>query len=102
MKDDPPLTSPPGNGSSEHNTDGSLRTKRGVMRHHNFVPRMGSRTQNIELGPGPAQSYNTKSAIHGLNEFGQHLLPLTQNVETQFQTFLPEEHSKFTVVYVAI
>ena len=63
---------------------------------------MGSRTQNIEFGPGPAQSYNTKSAIHALKEFGQQLLPLTQTVEAQFQTFLPGEHSKYTAVHEAI
>jgi len=59
---------------------------------------MGSRTQNMELGPGPAQSYNTKSAIHALKEFGQQLLPLTQTVEALFLTFLPEAHSKYTAV----
>jgi len=63
---------------------------------------MGSRTQNIELGPGPAQSYNTKSAIHALKEVGQQLLPLTQTVDALFQTFLPEEHSKYTAVYETI
>jgi len=63
---------------------------------------MGSRTQNIELGPGPAQSSNTKSAIHALKEFGQQLLPLTQAVEALFQTFLPEENSKYTAVYETI
>jgi len=63
---------------------------------------MGSRRQNIALGPGPAQSYNTKSAILALKQFGQQLLPLTQTVETLFQTFLPEEHSKYTAVYETI
>jgi len=63
---------------------------------------MGSRTQNIELEPGPAQSYNTKSAIHTLKEFGQPLLPLTQTVEALFQTFLREDHSKYTAVYETI
>jgi len=64
MKDATTLSSPAGNGSSEHNPDGTLRTTGCVIGHRAFVPRMGSRTQNIELGPGPAQSYNTKSAIH--------------------------------------
>ena len=102
MKDATTLSSPAGNGSSEHNPDGTLRTKGCVIGHRAFVPRMGSRTQNIELGPGPAQSYNTKSAIHALKEFGQQLLPLTQTVEALFQTFLPEEHSKYTAVYETI
>jgi len=102
MKDATTLSSPAGNGSSEHNPDGTLRTKGCVIGHCALVPRMGSRTQNIELGPGPAQSYNTKSAIHALKEFGQQLLPLTQTVEAQFQTFLPEEHSKYTEVYETI
>jgi len=63
---------------------------------------MGSPTQNIELGPGPAQSYNTNSAIHARKEFGQKLLPLTQTVEALFQTFIPAQHSKYTAVYDTI
>jgi len=55
-----------------------------------------------ELGPGPAQSYNTKSAIHALKEFSQQLLPLTQTIEALFQTLLLEEHSKYTAVYETI
>jgi len=102
MKDTTTLSSPAGNGSSEHNPDGTLITKGSVIEHRAFVPRMGSRTQNIELGPGPAQSYNTKSAIHALKEFSQQLLPLTQTVEALFQTFLAEEHSKYTAVYETI
>jgi len=58
--------------------------------------------QNFELGPGPAQSYNTKSAILARKEFDQQLLPLTQTVEALFQTFLPEEHSKYTAHYETI
>jgi len=58
--------------------------------------------QNIDLGPGPAQSYNTKSVIHTLKEFGQQLLPLTRTVEALFPTFLQEEHSKYTAVYETI
>jgi len=102
MKNATTLSSPAGNRSSEHNPDGTLRTKGSVIGHHTFVPRMGSRTQNIELEPGPAQSYNTKSAIHPLQEFGQQLLPLTQTVETLFQTFFPEEHSKYKALYETI
>jgi len=63
MKDATTLSSPGGNGSSEHNLDSTLRTIGCMIGHRAFVPQMGSRTQNIELGPGPAQSYNTKSAI---------------------------------------
>ena len=77
MKDATTLSSLAGNRSSEHNLDGTLRTKCYVIGHCAFVPRMGSRTQNIEHGAGPAQSYNTKLAIHALKEFGQQLLPLT-------------------------
>jgi len=55
MKDATTLSSPAGNGSSEHNADGTLRTKGCVIRHYAFVSQMGSRTQNIELGPGSAQ-----------------------------------------------
>jgi len=102
MKDATTLSSPAGNGSSEHNSDGTLRTKGCVIGHSGLVPQMGSRTQNIELGPGSAQSYNTKSAIYTLKEFGQPLLPLIQTVEGLFQTFLPEEHSQYTAVYKTI
>jgi len=102
IKDATTLSSPAGNGSSEHNLDGTLRTKGWVIGHRAFVPRMGSRTQNIQLGLGPAQSSNTKSAIHALKELGQKLLPLTQTVEALFQTFLPEEYSKYTAVYETI
>jgi len=102
MKDATTLSSPAGNGSSEHNPDGTLRTKGCVIGHRAFVPRMGSRTQNIELGPGPAKPYNPKSAIHALKEFGQQLFPWTQTVEALFPTFLREEHSKYTAVYETI
>jgi len=102
MKDTTTLSSPAGNGSSEHNLDGTLRTKGCVIGHRAFVPPMGSRRHNIELGPGPAQSYNMKSAIHALKEFRQQLLPLTQTIEALFQTFLPEELSKYTAVYDTI
>jgi len=102
MKDATTVSSSAGNRSSEHNLDSTLRTKGCVIGHYAFVLRMGSRTQNIELQPGPAQSYNTKSAIHALKEFGQQLLPLTQTIETLFQSFLPEEHSKYTAVYETI
>jgi len=99
MKNATTQSSPVGNGSSKHIPEGTLRTKGCVIGHCAFVPWMESWTQHIELGPGPAQSYNMKSAIHALKEFGQQLLPLTQPVEALFQTFLPEEHSKYTPVY---
>jgi len=102
MKDATTMSSPAGNGSSEHNPDGTLRTKGCVIGHRAFVLRMGSRTQNIELGPELAQSYKKKSGIHALKEFGQQLLPLTQTVEALFQTFLQQEHSKYTAVYETI
>jgi len=94
MKDATTLSAPAGNGRSEHNPDCTLRTKGYVIGHSAIVPRMGSQTHNIELGPGQDQSYNTQSAIHALKEFGQQLLPLTQTVEALFQSFLLEEHSK--------
>ena len=84
MKDATTVSSPAGNGSSEHNPDGTLRTKRCVIGYRAFAPPMGSQTQNIELGPGPAQSYYTKSAIHALKEFSQQLFQLTQTIEAQF------------------
>jgi len=102
MKDATTLSSPAGNRRSEHNPDRTLRTKGCVIGHGVFVPRMGSRMQNNEPGPRPAQSYNTKSAIHELKEFSQQLLPLTQTVEALFQTLLLEEHSKYTAGYETI
>jgi len=102
MMDATTLSSPAGNRSSEHNPDGTLGTKGYLIGHCAFVPRMVSQTQNIECGPGPAQSYNTKSAIHALTEFRQQLLPLTQTVEALFPTFLPEEYSKYPAVYETI
>jgi len=54
MKDAATLSSPAGNGGSENNPDGTLRTKGCVIGHRAFVLQMGSQTQNIELGPGPA------------------------------------------------
>jgi len=94
MKDATSLSSPEGKASSEHNLDGTLRPKGCVIGHPAFVPQMGSRRQNIELAHGPAQSSNTKSAIHAQKEFCQLLLPLPQTVDALFHTFLPEEHSK--------
>ena len=80
MKDATTLSSPAGNGRRDHNLNGTLRTKGSVIRHRAFVPRMRSQIPNIELGPGPVQSYNLKSASHALKEFGQQLLPLTPTI----------------------
>ena len=102
MKDATTLTSPAGNGSSEYNQYGTLWTQGSFIGHCALVPRMGWWTQNIELGPGPAQASNTTSAIHTLNEFAQQRLPWTQTVEALSQTFHPEEHSKYTAVYETI
>jgi len=102
MKNLTTLRSPAGNKSSEDNPDGTLRTKGCVIGHCAFVPRMGSPTQTIELGLGPAQSYNTSSKIQALKEFGQQHLPLTQTAEALFRTFLPEEYSNYKAVYEMI
>jgi len=47
MKDATTLSSLAGNGSSQNNPDGTLRTKGCIIWHCAFVPRMGSRAQNI-------------------------------------------------------
>ena len=60
---------------------------------------MVSKMQNIQLGPGPAQSYISKAASYAHKEFGQQLLALTQTVEALFKAILPEGHSKYTAVY---
>jgi len=70
--------------------------------HQAFVARLGSHTHDIELRPGPAQTYTTKSVISTLQEFSQQLLPLTQTVKSLFQVFLPEEHEKYTAAYNTI
>jgi len=55
MKDMTTLCSREGNGSTEHSPEGTWRTQDCVIGYSAFVPQMRSRTQNIELGPGPAQ-----------------------------------------------
>jgi len=102
MKNATTLSSPAGNGSIQPNPNGTLRTKGCVIGPYAFVPRIESQAQNIDLGLRPAQSYNMKSAIQALKEFGQQLLRLTQTVEALFQTFLPLPYSKYTAVYETI
>ena len=63
---------------------------------------MFSKTQNIDIGPGPVETYTKKTAIQALKEFGQLLLPLTETVEPLFQTLLPNEHSKYAAAFQAI
>jgi len=101
-KDATTLGTPEGNASGKLNPDGTLRTKGSVIGHRAFVARMASRTQNIDIGPGPAQTYTTKAAIQALKEFSQLFLPLTETVEALFQTFHPSEHSKYRAAYKAI
>ena len=98
-KDVTMLSPAEGIASGKHNPESTLRTKDCVIGHCAFVPRMGSKTQNIQLEPGLAQSYMSKPAIHALKEFGQQLLLLTQTVEALFKVFLPEEHSKYMAFY---
>jgi len=80
IKDATTLSSPAGNRSSEHNQHSTWQTKGCVIGHHAFIPWMALRMQNIELGPRPAHSYNTKSAIYPLmnsaNSFYHWLKPL--------------------------
>jgi len=102
MKDATGLRSPAGNGSSEDNLDGTLWMKGCVIGYCVFVPRMGSRRQNIELGPRLAQSNNKKSASHTLKEVSQQLLPWTQTIQGVFETFLPDADSKYIAVYETI
>ena len=73
----------------------------GARKRYRGAASMGSRTHDIELGPGPAQKYTTKSAIAAFQEFSQQLLPLTQTVESLFQVPLPEEQEKYTAAYNA-
>ncbi|RPA88621.1 hypothetical protein L873DRAFT_1849652 [Choiromyces venosus 120613-1] len=101
-KDATTLSSPEGNANSKFNLDSTLRTKGCVIGHHTFVPRMAQRTKDIQLGPGPAPSYTSKTAITALKVFAQRLLPLTQTVEALFHAFLMEEYSKYKAVYDTI
>jgi len=101
-KDATTLRDAGGNGKGNFNSDGTSRVKGCVIGHCTFVARMESRKHDIEVGPGPAQTYNTKSAIAPLQEFSQHLLPLTQTVQSLFLAFLPEDHEKYTAAYNAI
>ena len=101
-KDATTLGTPEGNASGKLNPDGSLRTKGCAIRQRTFVAQMASRTQNIDIGPGPGQTYTTKAAIQGLKECSQLFLALTETLEALFRTILPSEHSKFKAVYEAI
>ena len=46
------LSSPKGDVTRKHNPDGTWSMKACVIGHCLFVPRMGSKTQNIQLGLG--------------------------------------------------
>jgi len=51
MKDATTVSSPAGNGSSKPNSYNTFRTKGSLIGHSALFPRMGSQTQNTELGP---------------------------------------------------
>jgi len=65
-KDATTLRAAGGNGKGKFNSDGTPRVKGCVIGHRAFVARMETRTHDIQLGPGPAQTYTTKSAIAAL------------------------------------
>ena len=88
--------------AGESASDGISRAKGCVIMHRAFVGRTGTKTHDITLGPGPAQSCNSKQAREALQKFSQHLRKLTQTVELLFHTFLPDEHAKYTLAYNGI
>ena len=101
-KDATTLRAAGGNRKGKFNSDATPRVKGSYIGHRAFVARMETRTHDIQLGPGPAQTYTTKLAIATLQEFSQRLLPLTKTMESLFQAFLPKEHEQYTAAYNAI
>ena len=88
--------------TGENGSDGTSRAKGSVIIHRAFVGQGGNKIQNITLGAGPAQSCGTQQARAALQEFSQHLRKLTPTVEKLFETFLPDEHAKYTLAYDGI
>jgi len=80
----------------------ATRVKGCVIAHRAFVPRTGTRTHDIKLRAGPAQACSSQEARAALQELSKDLRPLTQTVEKLFETFLPDEHAKYTQAYNGI
>ena len=73
--------------------------KGSILIHRRFAARMDNKTHDIKLGPGPAETYQTKKGIQALLEFAAKLSPLTQLVETIYSAFLPDEYAKYKKVF---
>ena len=88
--------------AEENESDGASREKGCVITHRAFVSRTGTRTHDIKLRAGPAQACSSQEARAALQELSKDLRQLTQTVEKLFQTFLPDEHAKYTLAYNGI
>ena len=70
-----------------------------ILIHRRFAARMDNKTHDIKLGPGPAETYQTKKAMQALAEFAAKLTPLTREVEAIYSVFLPDEYAKYKKVF---
>ena len=73
--------------------------KGSILIHRRFAARMDNKTHDIKLGPGPAETYQTKKCIQALLEFAAKLSPLTQLVESIYSVFLPDDFAKYKKVF---
>ncbi|KAG0122688.1 hypothetical protein HOY82DRAFT_619817 [Tuber indicum] len=82
--------------------DQSVRTGGGgsINIHRAFAARYQKKTRDIEIAPGPTLSFGTKKAVQGLKTFAARIKPLTQLVETLFQTLLPSEYDIYQQAYL--
>lgn len=84
----------------EGNREAGAHAARGcILIHRRFTPRMETKTHDIKLGPGPAETYRSKKDIQALREFAAKLSPLTQLVEAIYSVFLPDEFTKYQKVF---
>ena len=88
--------------AGKNESDGTPRAKGCIITHRAFVGRGGPKTHGIKLRSGPVESCTTQPGRDALEEFSQHLRKLTQTVEKLFETFLPDEHAKYTLAYNGI
>ena len=73
--------------------------KGSILIHRRFAARMDNKTHDIKLGPGPAETYQTKKGNQALLELAAKLSPLTRLVEAIYSTFLPDEFAKYKKVF---
>ena len=97
-------SNPGSNGSAKANQagqhDARVGTARGsILIHRWFAARMENKTHDIELHPGPAETYGSRKAIEALKKFAAKIAPLTQFVEAIYSALLPDEFAKYKEVF---